>query len=56
MEVAVGLGASGQAARELLAAPLLLWRVASFYAVFAFGPIAVWMLYRAPRPRPGGVT
>ena len=46
MEVAVGLGTSGLVERDVLAAPVLLWRVASFYAVFALGPLAGWMLYR----------
>ncbi len=46
MEVAVGLGTSGLVERDVLTAPLLLWRVASYYAVFALGPLAGWMLYR----------
>lgn len=50
MEVAVGLGTRGLVGRDVLAAPVLLWRMASFYVAFGLGPIAgLVLLRRAPR-------
>ena len=43
MEAAVGFGVGGSLGGG--AAALLLWRVASFYAIFLIGPLAGWLLY-----------
>jgi uncharacterized protein (TIRG00374 family) len=49
MEVAAGLTAS-TAGADAVAPALVLWRTGSFYASFALGPIATWMILRH---RPG---
>lgn len=43
IEAAVGVSLS----QEMLTAPLLLWRVGTYYAVFLLGPVAGSLLYRA---------
>ena len=49
MEAAVGLGAMSQIDADLVTAPVLLWRLATFYVVFAAGPVASWCLLRQAR-------
>jgi uncharacterized membrane protein YbhN (UPF0104 family) len=46
--VGLGIGATGGS----VAAALLLWRLASFYAVYLMGPPAGWLLYQS-RPASG---
>jgi uncharacterized protein (TIRG00374 family) len=45
MEVAVGYGTSSQVSSAELAPALLLWRLASFYFIYAVGPLAGWLLF-----------
>ncbi len=40
--LAVGAGTGG------VAAAVLLWRLLSFYLIFALGPVAAWLLYTSP--------
>jgi len=49
MEAVVGLGAMSQIDADLVTAPVLLWRFATFYVVFAAGPVASWCLLRRAR-------
>nr|MDQ3398878.1 flippase-like domain-containing protein [Deinococcota bacterium] len=56
MEVAVGYGTSTQISSTDLAAPLLLWRLGSFYLIYALGPLAGWLFFRRGvkrKPRTG---
>jgi uncharacterized membrane protein YbhN (UPF0104 family) len=50
VEAALGLsvGAGGGAA-----AALLIWRLASYHAIFLLGPPAAWLLYLSKPVRPG---
>lgn len=45
IEVAVGYGTSAQVSETALSAPLLLWRLLTFYVIFLLGPIASWLLF-----------
>ena len=45
IEVAVGYGVGSFVPQTDLVAPLLLWRVATFYLVFLLGPVASWLLF-----------
>lgn len=45
IEAAVGLILPGLAAGGALAAPILIWRVTSFYIIFLLGPLAGGLLY-----------
>jgi uncharacterized protein (TIRG00374 family) len=44
IEVIVGFGIGAHVDQSELAAPLLLWRLATFYLVFILGPLAAWLL------------
>ncbi len=52
IEAAVGL-AVGTHPGGVVAAAVLVWRVASFYLIFLVGPLAVWLLYHR-QPVAGG--
>lgn len=45
IEAAVGLISPSLAGGGAVAAPILLWRVSSFYLIFFLGPLAGWLLY-----------
>lgn len=45
IEFAVGYGIAARLEQSELAAPLLLWRLATFYLVFLLGPLAAWLLF-----------
>jgi uncharacterized protein (TIRG00374 family) len=44
IEVAVGFGIATRLEQSELAAPLLWWRLVTFYLVFILGPLAAWLL------------
>jgi uncharacterized protein (TIRG00374 family) len=44
IEVAVGYGIAAHVSQSELAAPLLLWRLGTFYLVFLLGPLATWLV------------
>jgi uncharacterized protein (TIRG00374 family) len=48
IEVAIGYGTSTQVSSAGLAPPLLLWRLLSFYLIYAVGPVAGWLLFTRP--------
>lgn len=50
-EVAVGLAVSGRLAQGEVAAPILVWRLATFYLVYLLGPLSGWWLMLARPPR-----
>jgi uncharacterized protein (TIRG00374 family) len=50
MEFVVGLAAGGHVAQPI-AAPILIWRLGSFYLTFVLGPLAGWLLLLHKPPR-----
>lgn len=50
MEFVVGLTAGGHTAQPI-AAPILIWRLGSFYLTFILGPLAGWLLLLHKPPR-----
>lgn len=49
IEAVIGLGAMAEVDDSIVAAPILLWRITTFYLVFLAGPLAGWWLLRDRR-------
>ncbi len=46
MELAVGVLAGNQIEHQALAAPILFWRIGSFYLIYLLGPLSGWLLLK----------
>lgn len=51
MEFVVGVAVSGQVTAQTVAAPILFWRLGTFYLVYVLGPLSGWLILLDRPPR-----